>query len=103
MPKGYVYFTSNRKHTVLYAGVTSDLKGRIYKHKKNIYKGFASRYNCDEILYFEEFTKMADVIKREKQVKRWRKDWKWKTIQEPNPDLNDLSSDWFDLNRELKK
>lgn len=103
MPKGFVYIVSNKNRTVLYVGVTSELKVRIYKHKKRLYDGFTKRYNCDELLYFEEFTNMVNAIKREKQVKRWSKEWKWKTIREFNPDLKDLSADWFDENGELKK
>lgn len=103
MPKGFTYFTSNKNRTVIYTGVTSELKIRIYKHKKRVYDGFAKRYNCDELLYFEEFTNMADAIKREKQMKRWSKAWKWKVIKESNPDLKDLSANWFDEHGELKK
>ncbi len=103
MPKGFTYIISNKRRTVLYIGVSSDIKGRMYKHKKRVYDGFAKRYNCEELIYFEEHTNMADAIKREKQMKRWSRAWKWKVIKEFNSELKDLSADWFNENWELIK
>ncbi len=103
MPKGFAYFTSNPKRTVVYAGVTSTIKSRMYKHKKGAYEGFAKKYHCYHLLYFEEFATITAAIKREKQMKRWSREWKWKVIKESNPDLKDLSADWFDENGELRK
>ena len=103
MPKGFAYFTSNKNRTVLYGGVSSNIKGRMYKHKKKTYKGFASKYNCDELIYFEEFETITESIRREKQFKRWNRAWKWELIKANNPELKDLSANWFDENGELKK
>lgn len=103
MPKGYAYITSNKPRTVLYTGSTINLKGRMHKHKKRFYPGFANKYGCDALMYYEEFEKITDAAKREKQIKKWLRAWKWKVIKESNPDLKDLSADWFDENGELKK
>ncbi len=57
---------TNKNNTVIYIGVTSDLLKRFYQHKANIYKGFTYRYNCDKLIYFEEFGDINQAISREK-------------------------------------
>jgi len=91
MKKGYVYITSNKNRTVLYVGVTSELKRRIEKHKTGYYpNSFSRRYNVSDLMYFEEWNKIGDAIKREKELKNWHKEWKWNLIKENNPELKDL-------------
>jgi len=61
--------TTNKNHTVIYTGVTSNLVQRIHQHKTKYYKGFTSKYNCDKLVYFKEFTNIIEAIKFEKTIK----------------------------------
>jgi len=90
MKKSYTYILSNKNRTVLYVGVTANLKRRITQHKSKTGSVFAKRYNVNELLHFEEFTNIVDAIAREKQLKNWHKEWKWSLIKEMNPELRDL-------------
>ena len=76
--------------TVLYVGVTSNLIQRIEEHKNGIGSDFTKKYNLNELLWFETFSDINQAIKREKQLKNWRKDWKWELIKEHNSELIDL-------------
>jgi len=90
MKTSYVYILSNKNKTVLYIGVTANLKRRITQHKSKTGSIFTKRYNVNELLYFEEFTNIVDAIAREKQLKNWHKEWKWNLIKKNNPELIDL-------------
>jgi putative endonuclease len=89
-----MYITAS-KHWTLYTGVTSALGDRTWKHKTKAFVGFASKYNCDRLGYFEEFGDVTDAIAREKQVKGWTRAKKLALIQATNPELRDLAADWF--------
>jgi putative endonuclease len=95
MKKSYVYFMSNSNHTVIYIGVTSDLTKRVYEHKSKKYQGFTSKYNCTQLVYYEEFSRIEDAIIREKQLKAGNRKRKEALIQENNPDWKDLSNGWL--------
>lgn len=90
----YVYILTNYEETTLYIGVTSDLTKRIYEHKQKINPGFSSKYNLNKLVYYEMTSSSSDAIAREKQLKRWHREWKWNLIKEFNPELIDLSKDW---------
>ena len=94
MQNYYVYILTNKNNTVLYVGVTSDLNKRIYEHKNKLIKGFSSRYNLSKLVYFESTSNIEDAIAREKQLKRWHREWKVNLIKELNPKFSDLSVDW---------
>jgi putative endonuclease len=66
------------------------LNQRIYQHKDKLVKGFSAKYNLDKLVYFELFENMESAILREKRLKKWRRDWKNKLINELNPDWLDL-------------
>ncbi len=103
MPKGgFVYIVSNKSRTVLYIGSSSSIWNRMFKHKKGTYVGFARKYGCVDLLYYEEFVNIADAVKRERQMKEWKRAWKWELIHKMNPDLKDLAADWFDEDGQLK-
>ena len=87
----YIYILTNKNHTVLYIGVTSDLKRRLKQHKQKSNKGFTRKYNVEKLLYFESSPSVENAIKREKQLKKWNRAWKENLINEMNPDWNDLS------------
>lgn len=89
--KGYVYILTNYHNTVLYTGVTSDLKGRLIKHKEKVYPGsFTSKYNVTKLVYFEQFDSMELAIKREKQIKAGSRKKKNELINTINPEWADL-------------
>jgi putative endonuclease len=92
-----VYLVTNKSNTVLYTGVTSDLEQRVFEHKTKFYPGsFTAKYNCDKLVYYEEFDDIEEAIKREKQLKRYRRKWKEDAIRNINPEWKDLSEDWYD-------
>ena len=64
----YIYIMTNKKNTVLYTGVTSDLKKRIWEHKEKMIKGFTKKYNINKLVYFEIFNNPENAILREKQI-----------------------------------
>ncbi len=93
MKQSYVYILSNKNRTVLYIGVTSNLLRRITQHKSAKGSVFTKKYNVSDLMYFEVFTDINDAIKREKQLKKWHKAWKWELIKKQNTNLTDLFSD----------
>ena len=90
----FVYILSSKKNGVLYIGVTNDLQRRVFEHKNRVTKGFTSRYNIDKLVYFEEYTNINEAIKREKQLKKWNRQWKIDLIEKDNLKWIDLAADW---------
>ena len=89
--KGFVYIVTTRNNTVLYTGVTSDLKSRIVNHKTRKYKGsFTARFNVDKLVYYEELKDMDEAYKREKQIKAGSRKKKTELINSLNPEWTDL-------------
>ena len=91
----YVYILSNSTRTVLYTGVTNDLLKRIMQHKNGQGSIFTSKYKCVQLLYYEEYMDVNAAIAREKQLKKWRRQWKIDLITKNNIELLDLAADWF--------
>lgn len=91
----YVYLLTNKHHTVLYVGVTNDLKRRIWEHKNKAVPGFTSRYKVDQLMYFEAFRDVVDAIAREKQIKGYGRAKKVALIERENAGWNDLSAEWM--------
>ena len=87
----YVYILSNRHDTVLYIGVTSDLRQRLRAHQQGEGSAFTRRYNVVKLLYFEEYRQVVGALRREKQLKRWSRAKKLRLIQQQNPDMKDLA------------
>ncbi|RKY24845.1 MAG: GIY-YIG nuclease family protein [Planctomycetota bacterium] len=81
------------KSGTLYVGVTNNIKRRVYEHKNHLIPGFTDRYNVVRLLYVETTTDPVSAIKREKQIKRWRREKKVKLIDSLNPEWNDISED----------
>ena len=87
----YVYILSNSHKNVIYTGVTNNLVKRVYEHKNHLDKGsFTSRYNVENLVYFEETTDIDAAIAREKQIKGWNRKRKEKLIEAKNPSWDDL-------------
>ena len=87
----YVYILSNSNRNVIYTGVTNDLIRRVYEHKNHLDKGsFTSRYNVENLVFYEVTTDIDSAIAREKQIKGWNRKRKEKLIEARNPNWNDL-------------
>ncbi len=91
-----VYLLTNKHQTVLYVGVTSDLRRRMWEHKNKAVPGFTSRYNLDRLMYFEVFRDVTEAIGREKQIKGYGRAKKVALIGQENSTWQDLSADWLD-------
>jgi putative endonuclease len=87
---GYVYIITNQRNTVLYTGVTSDLKKRVWQHKEKLVGGFTKRYNVDKLVYYEALADMTGAIAREKQIKGGSRQRKLDLINGMNPEWRDL-------------
>ena len=95
MKHWYVYIMSNRANGVLYIGVTDNIEERVKEHKLKVYpKSFTAKYNCIMLVYFEEFENGKDAEKRERQFKKWKRNWKIELIEEMNPNWIDISTNW---------
>lgn len=86
----YVYILASRKHGTLYIGVTNDLVRRVYQHRTKALPGFTTKYGVDKLVLFEIYDDPATAITREKELKKWRRDWKTRLIEEQNPNWDDL-------------
>ena len=95
--KFYIYITTNNSRNVFYTGVTNNLTQRLFEHWKNrgSLQTFAGRYNCFNLVYYEEFTYINNAIAREKQIKGWRREKKLDLIRAVNPSLRFLNVDIF--------
>jgi len=87
--KGFTYIMGNNRPT-LYVGATSDLRRRVWEHKRGKLRGFTQKYKITKLLYFEYYENIKDAIKREKQLKNWHREWKLNLIKSKNPSLKDL-------------
>jgi putative endonuclease len=86
----YVYILASKKHGTLYIGVTSDLVRRVYEHRTKAVPGFTTKYGVDKLVLFEIYDDAPTAITREKELKKWRRDWKTRLIEEQNPSWDDL-------------
>ena len=90
MNQYFVYILASQKNGVLYVGVTSNLKKRIYDHKSHFADSFTTKYKVTKLVYFEETSDVQSAILREKRIKKWNRKWKIRLIKQLNPDWNDL-------------
>lgn len=88
----YVYLMTNKHNTVLYTGVTGNLKKRVYEHKNDVLGGFTSKYLVHKLVYYETFDDIENAILREKKLKAGSRKKKLKLILNINPDFKDLSN-----------
>ena len=91
--KAYVYILASRRNGTLYVGVTNNLVRRVAEHKSGTIEGFTCRYDVKQLVYFECFTTFQSAIRREKQLKGWKRSWKIGLIEHDNPQWRDLSTD----------
>ncbi|MDO6604012.1 GIY-YIG nuclease family protein [Arenibacter palladensis] len=95
MKKSYVYLLTNTNNTVIYVGVTADLIRRIYEHETGVFCGFSYRYNCNKLVYYEEYSNIDMAIEREKQIKAGNRRRKEYLITIANPEWVDLAKEWL--------
>ncbi|MBQ6515628.1 GIY-YIG nuclease family protein [bacterium] len=86
-----VYILTNYNETTFYIGVTGDLQKRIWEHKNKVVEGFTKKYNVNKLVYYELTDNVETALNREKQLKRWHRQWKINLIKEVNPEFKDLS------------
>jgi putative endonuclease len=85
-----VYLLASKPDGVLYIGVTSDLWHRMAEHSQGLFPGFTKRYEVKHLVYYERHQTMDDAIRREKQLKNWKRAWKVRLIQSMNPEWRNL-------------
>jgi putative endonuclease len=90
----YVYILASASR-VLYVGMTSELRNRVWQHRNKRFEGFSAKYNCYRLVYYEEFQNVQSAIGRERQLKRWSRAKKVTLIESINRDWNDMAEEWF--------
>jgi putative endonuclease len=91
--EAYVYIMTNKRNTVLYTGVTSNLIKRVYEHKEKLVEGFTKRYKIKKLVYYEVFADITNAISREKQIKAGSRRKKIELIESMNKEWKDLYSE----------
>lgn len=87
----YVYLLTNWNNSVMYIGVTNDLRRRVYEHQNKLVKGFTEKYNVNKLVYYEQTNDVITAPTREKEIKKWRREKKNSLVISGNPEWNDLS------------
>ena len=87
----YVYILASKRNGTLYVGFTNDLGKRIFAHKNDLVEGFTKRYCVHMLVYFETCEGFEGALLREKQIKKWKRQWKLDLIEKGNPDWKDLT------------
>ena len=86
----YVYILASQPRGTLYIGVTNDVVRRVYEHRDGVVDGFTKRHGVKTLVYFETHDRAEQAIRREKTLKRWKRDWKLALIERQNPHWMDL-------------
>jgi putative endonuclease len=89
----YVYILASKRNGTLYIGVTNDLIRRVAEHKSGQYDGFTKKYGVNTLVFYEDTNDIEVAIIREKQLKKWKRAWKLRLIEENNPAWRDLYAD----------
>ena len=86
---------ASKKNGTLYIGVTNNLQRRIWQHKNDMHEGFTKKYGVHLLVWYESTTDVQSAIQREKQMKKWKREWKINLIEKENPDWDDLYEELF--------
>lgn len=86
----FIYILASKKNGVLYTGVTSDLKKRVWQHKNKVIGSFTSKYFISKLVYYEQTENVLSAIEREKVLKKWKRQWKIDLFEKENPEWKDL-------------
>jgi putative endonuclease len=89
----YVYILSTQRRGTLYVGITSNLLKRVYEHKNGVVDGFTKKYVVHRLVYYEVAKDAETALTRERQIKKWNREWKLRLIEEHNPEWEDLYTD----------
>ena len=89
----FVYILASRYRGTMYVGVTNDLSRRVAQHKAGYVRGFTKDYKVTALVYAEDYASILEARARERTLKRWRREWKFKLIEVDNPRWLDLSED----------
>ncbi|HKL87698.1 MAG TPA: GIY-YIG nuclease family protein [Salinibacter sp.] len=87
---GFVYILASKPNGTLYIGVTSDIVRRVHRHRTGEGSGFVDEHDVTRLVHLERFDDIEAAIRREKQLKAWKRDWKLDLIRENNPTWRDL-------------
>ncbi len=87
----YVYILASRRHGTLYIGVTNSVQKRFEQHRNGKGSSFVKAYGVFRLVHVEAYERAEEAITREKQLKRWKRDWKIELIERENPEWRDLS------------
>ncbi len=90
MNRYYVYIMASKQNGTLYIGVTNNLARRVFEHKNDIIEGFTKKYGVHMLVYCEEYNEVESAIRRERQMKKWNRQWKITRIEQQNPEWRDL-------------
>jgi len=90
MKPGYVYIMASGRNGTLYIGVTSDLVKRVWEHRNGVVEGFTRKYGCKLLVWYEVHDELDRARYRELQMKKWKRLWKLREIEEMNPECKDL-------------
>lgn len=93
----WVYVLASKRQGTLYVGVTNSLERRIAEHKAQRVDGFTRTYGVDRLVYYRGFGEVTEAIHFEKQLKRWRREWKVRLIERDNPEWSDLYIEMMEL------
>ncbi len=92
--KYYTYILTYERNHIFYVGVTNNIERRIYEHKSATYGTHVGHFNINKLVYFEEHSDIRIAIRREKIIKKWKREWKINITTAQNPNLKDLSEEW---------
>jgi putative endonuclease len=92
---GYVYMMANQRNGTIYLGVTSNLTQRVWQHREGVIEGFTKERGCKMLVWYSAFDDIQDARRRELQMKKWKRIWKLRVIEEMNPDWTDLHETLF--------
>lgn len=86
----YIYILASKRYGTLYIGITSDLKRRVYEHREKLADGFTKTYEVSMLVWYESTENVESAIKKEKQLKAWKREWKVDLIEKSNLEWRDL-------------
>ena len=89
-----VYILASRYRGTIYTGVTSELYNRVHSHKSQLFEGFTKDYQIKDLVWYAHLSNMEEAIRVEKQIKAWKRQWKFEMIEKMNPD-------WVDLHEQI--
>ncbi len=95
-PRAWDYILASRRNGTLYVDSTTDLSRRVWEHKNHLTPGFTSDYGVHILVWYEACDRILDARHRQYAIKKWRRDWKLRLIEQRNPEWRDL---YFELNR----